>query len=151
MIPEILNVYDMNETSSLSRFLDAQKETYEKALNEIKSGRKRSHWMWYVFPQILGLGFTDISKYYAIKDLNEAKGYLNHTVLGPRLVQISRSLLDLDTNDAHLIFGSPDELKLKSSMTLFSLVPNSDPVFEDVLSKFFAGQKDLKTLQLVNT
>lgn len=149
MIPEILHVYDMNETKSLSRFLDAQQNTYDEALKEIKGSRKRSHWMWYIFPQIKGLGFTDTSKYYAIKDLDEARQYLDHPILGARLVEISLALLELDTRDAYGIFGSPDELKLKSSMTLFSLVPNAPLVFEQVIDKFFEGHKDQKTLQLL--
>jgi len=149
MIPEILHVYDMNETNMLSRFLEAQQNTYDKALIEIKSGKKRGHWMWYIFPQIKGLGFTETSKYYAIKDLREATEYLKTPTLRNRLVEISDALLQLDTRDAFAIFGSPDELKLKSSMTLFSSTPNSDPVFAQVINEFFDGNKDEKTLQLI--
>jgi len=149
MIPEILHVYDMNETNMLSRFLEAQQHTYDKALIEIKSGKKRGHWMWYIFPQIKGLGFTETSKYYAIKDLGEATEYLKTPILRNRLVEISNALLQLDTRDAFAVFGSPDELKLKSSMTLFSSTPNSDPVFAHVISEFFDGNKDEKTLHLL--
>jgi len=149
MIPEILHVYDMNETKSLSRFLKAQDNTYDEALKEIKNGRKRSHWMWYVFPQIRGLGFTDTSKYYAIRDLKEAQEYLEHPILGSRLIEISKALLELNTRDALAVFGSPDEMKLKSSMTLFSLVPKADPIFNEIINAFFAGEKDESTLQLV--
>ena len=149
MIPEILHVYDMNETKSLSRFLKAQDNTYDDALKEIKNGRKRSHWMWYVFPQIRGLGFTDTSKYYAIRDLKEAQEYLEHPILGSRLIEISKALLELNTRDALAVFGSPDEMKLKSSMTLFSLVPKADPIFNEIINAFFAGEKDESTLQLV--
>ena len=149
MIPEILHVYDMNETKSLSRFLKAQDNTYDDALKEIKNGRKRSHWMWYVFPQIRGLGFTDTSKYYAIRDLKEAQEYLEHPILGSRLIEISKALLELKTRDALAVFGSPDEMKLKSSMTLFSLVPKADPIFNEIINAFFAGEKDESTLQLV--
>ena len=149
MIPEILHVYDMNETKSLSRFLKAQDNTYDEALKEIKNGRKRSHWMWYVFPQIRGLGFTDTSKYYAIRDLMEAQEYLEHPILGSRLIEISKALLELNTRDALAVFGSPDEMKLKSSMTLFSLVPKADPIFNEIINAFFAGEKDESTLQLV--
>ena len=149
MIPEILHVYDMNETKSLSRFLKAQDNTYDDALKEIKNGRKRSHWMWYVFPQIRGLGFTDTSKYYAIRDLKEAQEYLEHPILGSRLIEISKALLELKTRDALAVFGSPDEMKLKSSMTLFSLVPEADPIFNEIINAFFAGEKDESTLQLV--
>lgn len=149
MIPEILHVYDMNETKSLSRFLKAQDNTYDEALKEIKSGRKRSHWMWYVFPQIRGLGFTDTSKYYAIRDLKEAQEYLEHPILGNRLIEISKALLELKTRDAFAVFGSPDEMKLKSSMTLFSLVPKADPIFKEIINAFYDGEKDESTLQLV--
>lgn len=149
MIPEILHVYDMNETNSLSRFLNAQQNTYEDALREITAGRKRSHWMWYIFPQVLGLGFTDTSKYYAIKDLQEAQAYLSHPVLGERLIGISKALMAQEKRDAQAVFGSPDELKLKSSMTLFSLVPAADLVFRQVIDAFFDGEQDQKTLQLL--
>ncbi|MEJ2882338.1 DUF1810 domain-containing protein [Pedobacter sp. GR22-6] len=149
MIPEILHVYDMNETNSLSRFLNAQQNTYEDALREITAGRKRSHWMWYIFPQVLGLGFTDTSKYYAIKDLQEAQAYLSHPVLGERLIGISKALMAQKKRDAQAVFGSPDELKLKSSMTLFSLVPAADLVFRQVIDAFFDGELDQKTLQLL--
>jgi uncharacterized protein (DUF1810 family) len=150
MIKEVLQVYDMNEASGLARFLDAQKETFDEALQEIKEGKKRSHWMWYIFPQLKGLGFTDISKYYAIKDLREASEYLNHPILGSRLIMISSALLELTTRDAYKIFGLPDELKLKSSMTLFSLVDGADAVFQQVIDEFFGGEKDQKTLNLLS-
>ena len=135
---------------SLQRFLDAQKADYEIALSEIKGGKKRSHWMWYVFPQIHGLGLSETSKLYSIKSLEEAKEFLNHPVLGKRLMEISKALLDLSSNDAHAVFGSPDDIKLKSSMTLFASLSNTDPVFQSVLEKFFEGRKDDKTLKLIN-
>ena len=134
---------------SLQRFLDAQRGDYEIALSEIKNGRKRVHWMWYIFPQIHGLGFSETSKFYAIKNRKEAEEYLLHPVLGKRLIEISSALLDLDTNDAHLVFGSPDDLKLKSSMTLFSLLSEKDPVFQSILKKFFNGEKDESTLSII--
>jgi uncharacterized protein (DUF1810 family) len=134
---------------SLQRFLDAQRGDYEIALSEIKNGRKRVHWMWYIFPQIHGLGFSETSKFYAIKNRKEAEEYLLHPVLGKRLIEISSTLLDLDTNDAHLVFGSPDDLKLKSSMTLFSLLSEKDPVFQSILKKFFNGEKDESTLSII--
>jgi len=135
--------------NNLQRFIDAQATDFEVALSEIRNGRKQSHWMWYIFPQIQGLGFSSISAFYAIKDLDEARAYLQHQVLGSRLVEISNALMALKSNDAHKIFGSPDDLKLKSSMTLFSLVDHSDPVFDSVLKKFFDGTKDNKTLQII--
>ncbi|MEP7110325.1 MAG: DUF1810 domain-containing protein, partial [Ferruginibacter sp.] len=136
----------MNEDNNLERFIDAQETAYQVALSEIKNGRKRSHWMWFIFPQIHGLGFSETSKLYAIKDLREAEVFLQHPVLGRRLVAICNGLLALKTNDANTIFGSPDDLKLRSSMTLFSAVNNTDPVFLQVLDKFFDGIKDYKTI-----
>jgi uncharacterized protein (DUF1810 family) len=135
--------------STLKRFIDAQESSYAIALSEIKSGRKRSHWMWYVFPQIKGLGFSETSVYYAIKDIEEAEAFLNHPILGSRLIEISKELLKLQSDNAHQILGSPDDVKLHSSMTLFSSVPGASPVFEEVLRKFFNGEKDNKTLQIL--
>ena len=139
----------MAQETNLQRFLDAQTRDYAAALAEIKSGRKRSHWMWYVFPQVQGLGFSSTSQHYAIRDLAEATAYLKHPELGSRLVEISTALLGLAGNDANQIFGSPDDLKLKSSMTLFAAVPGADAVFEHVMAKFFDGKRDGKTLQLL--
>lgn len=135
---------------SLQRFIDAQERDYQIALSEIQKGRKRSHWMWYIFPQIKGLGFSETSKFYAIKNIGEAEEFLADPVLGKRLIEISKELLKLKTNDANQIFGSPDDLKLKSSMTLFASVPNSDRVFQSVLEKFFNGQKDERTLEIIS-
>ena len=134
---------------SLQRFIDAQQSDYETALSEIKRGRKQSHWMWYIFPQIQGLGFSATSKLYAIKNLKEAQAYLNHPLLGKRLKEITDALINLSSNNAHEIFGSPDDVKLKSSMTLFASLPDADPVFESALKKFFKGEKDAKTLSII--
>ncbi|HEX5154093.1 MAG TPA: DUF1810 domain-containing protein [Parafilimonas sp.] len=139
----------MNNDYNLERFIEAQQSDYAIALSEIKAGKKQSHWMWYVFPQMLGLGYTSTSIHYGIKNLGEAAAYLEHEVLGKRLIEISTALLSLETNDAHKIFGSPDNMKLRSCMTLFSLVPDADKVFQAVLDKFFNGRKDEKTLQLL--
>jgi len=139
----------MNAGPPLQRFLDAQKESYDQAFAEIRNGKKRTHWIWYIFPQIQGLGFSETSKYYAIKDLQEAGDFLRDPVLGSRLVRICRTLLDLPGKNAHEIFGSPDDLKLKSSMTLFAMLENSDPVFLSVLDKFFNGEMDRRTLELL--
>jgi uncharacterized protein (DUF1810 family) len=135
--------------NDLKRFLDAQQRDYAAALSEIKSGRKRSHWMWYIFPQIAGLGYSDMAKRYAIADLAEATDYLAHPVLGKRLKEIAAALLGLDSHNATQVMGSPDDLKLRSSMTLFALVEGTDSVFNAVLKKFFDGHKDPATLQLV--
>jgi uncharacterized protein (DUF1810 family) len=140
----------MKDNYNLQRFLDAQHNVYAIALSEIKNGRKHSHWMWFIFPQIAGLGFSATSNLYAIKNIDEAAAYLLHPVLGSRLVTISQQLLILENNDAHSIFGSLDDIKLQSSMTLFSSVPYSDTVFSFVLEKFFKGAKDPNTLDRIN-
>lgn len=137
----------MNDQYNLQRFIDAQQRDYAAALSEIRNGRKRSHWMWYIFPQVQGLGFSSTSKHYAIKDINEAQSYLEHPVLGERLIEISNTLLKLPTDNASNVFGSPDDMKLHSSMTLFSEVPGADGVFQKVLDKFFHGKKDPLTLR----
>jgi uncharacterized protein (DUF1810 family) len=129
----------MQKAQDLERFTEAQETDYKIALSEIKNGRKQSHWMWYIFPQIQGLGFSETSRYYAIKDLLEAAAFLQHPLLGSRLVQICDALLGLPDNDANKIFGSPDDLKLKSCMTLFSVLQNTNPVFQLVFDKFFNG------------
>lgn len=140
----------MNSETSLKRFLDAQPQVYETALAEIRNGQKRSHWMWFIFPQVKGLGFSSTSQYYGIKDLKEAQAYLLHPVLGPRLVAVSQALLELDSTDAMRIFGSPDDMKLRSSMTIFAAVKNSDPVFEQVLNSYFKGIPDPQTITILN-
>lgn len=140
----------MSTDYNLERFVEAQQSDYAIALSEIKAGRKQSHWMWYIFPQVLGLGYTSTSITYGITNLDEAAAYLNHEILGKRLIEISNVLLALETDDAHKVFGTPDNMKLRSSMTLFSLVPGADNVFREVLDKFFNGRKDERTLQLLN-
>jgi uncharacterized protein (DUF1810 family) len=137
----------MNREHNLQRFIDAQENVYPVALEEVKKGRKQSHWMWFIFPQIEGLGFSPTSKLYAIKDIREAEAFLHHPLLGSRLKEISNELLQLEWNNPRAIFGSPDDMKLQSSMTLFSSVRNADPVFELVLQKFFNGIKDMNTLR----
>ena len=136
--------------NSLKRFTDAQENSYASAFSEIQLGSKRTHWMWFIFPQIGGLGFSETSRYYAIRNLQEAEDFLKHPVLGSRLITISRELLKLKTDDARGVFGSPDDLKLQSSMTLFSILPEADPVFQLVLDKFFNGKKDTKTLEIIS-
>lgn len=138
----------MTKENNLQRFIDAQKTSYDVALSETKTGRKRTHWMWFIFPQIQGLGFSEISKFYALTNLDEAKDFLMHPVLGERLIRICTELLKLEENNPNKIFGNPDDLKLKSSMTLFSSL-NMDPVFDEVLQKFFNGAKDTNTLKII--
>ena len=132
----------------LSRFHKAQKGTYETALAEIRAGRKRSHWIWYIFPQIQGLGYSSTAQYYALEDLNEAKAYLADPVLRERLLEISNALLALDSCDPSEVMGYPDDLKLRSSMTLFSLADPECTVFRDVLEKFYDGREDSRTIAL---
>lgn len=132
--------------SNLDRFIKAQENDYETALNEIENGHKQSHWIWYIFPQLQGLGFSSMSQYYGIKDEEEAIDYMNHPVLRERLLKISQALLSLDCSDPVRVMGYPDNLKLQSSMTLFSIV-SKEPVFQKVLDKFYDGQEDQATLE----
>ena len=137
--------------NSLQRFIDAQENDYDIALAEIEQGRKRSHWMWYIFPQVQGLGSSETSKFYAIKNIEEAEEYLKHPVLGERLIRICTALMNNTGNDAHKIFGSPDDRKLQSSMTLFAELPDTDLVFQTILNKFYKGEKDIHTIQILKT
>jgi uncharacterized protein (DUF1810 family) len=133
----------------LERFVAAQRTSYERALAEIKEGFKVSHWMWYVFPQIAGLGFSSTSKRYAIKSLDEARAYLAHRVLGPRLAECAAATLAVEGRTAHEIFDSPDDFKLRSCATLFAAVAGKDSVFQRLLDKYFDGVPDSKTLRLL--
>ena len=136
--------------TDLKRFLDAQANDFERALAEIRRGRKQSHWMWYIFPQIKGLGLSETARFYSIKDVSEAEDYLRHPTLGKRLVEISEALLGIDGKTANRIFGSPDDVKLKSSMTLFGALDEANPVFQRVLDKYFDGEKDRRTMELID-
>ena len=131
----------------LDRFIEAQKRDYETALREIKNGRKRSHWIWYIFPQIKGLGFSPTSEYYGIDGLEEAKAYWQNAYLRAHLLEITKALLALETSDPTQVMGYPDDLKLRSSMTLFSLTAPDEPVFQAVLEKYFNGQPDQQTVR----
>ena len=133
----------------LKRFLDAQNQVYLKALSEIKNGRKTSHWMWYVFPQLRGLGSSEISDEYGISGVSEAISYLAHPVLGKHLIEISEALLQLDGFTAEEIFGYPDYLKLHSCMTLFAMVSDTDNIFNEVLKKYFDGIADERTVTAI--
>jgi uncharacterized protein (DUF1810 family) len=140
---------DTSDPYDLKRFLEAQKNDYQRALCEIRSGRKRSHWMWYIFPQYDGLAFSSTSKRYAIKSVAEAEAYLQHPVLGPRLVQCAEAAVGVEGRSASEVFGSPDDMKLRSCATLFAAVSPAGSVFERVLEKFFRGAQDEKTLRLM--
>jgi len=138
------------DTYDLKRFVDAQASVYSGALEELRAGRKRSHWMWFIFSQVAGLGMSSTSRHYAIQSLDAARAYLDHPILGPRLVECCEALLALDGRTASEIFGYPDDMKLRSSMTLFAAVPGSPVVFRAVLKKYFAGEPDERTLGLID-
>ena len=134
----------------ISRFMKAHQSDYQRALTEIKNGKKVSHWMWYIFPQLKGLGCSFTSEYYGIQDLDEAKAYLADPILGRHLIEICNALLSLDTNDATEVMGRPDDRKLKSSMTLFDAATESSDVFQLVLDKYYNGKKDYRTLKMLD-
>ena len=134
----------------LQRFKEAQEWDYQTALAEIHNGRKRSHWIWYVFPQLRGLGRSSMCARYGIDGMGEAEAFLADATLRARLVEISQSLLELDTTDPVAVMGGIDALKLRSCMTLFSRANNTDPVFQAVLNKYYDGEPDLLTLELLS-
>jgi len=131
----------------LSRFIEAQTATYDTAMAELKRGQKTSHWMWFIFPQIAGLGRSPTARFYAITDLDEARAYLAHPVLGPRLVDAVEAINALPGRDAHAVFGSPDDMKLRSCLTLFRAADPAEPTFQQALDKYFAGREDLLTME----
>ncbi|GAB3653454.1 DUF1810 domain-containing protein [Nocardioides korecus] len=136
----------MTDPHDLDRFLAAQDGVHAQALRELRDGRKTSHWMWFVFPQLAGLGSSVMAQRYAIGSLTEARAYLEHPVLGPRLLECARALLAHGDRTALQVMGSPDDVKLRSSMTLFAAVAGSDPVFQQVLDAFFDGEPDPRTV-----
>jgi uncharacterized protein (DUF1810 family) len=140
----------MTNNNELIKFLDAQNQVYLKALSELKKGKKDTHWMWYIFPQIKGLGSSENANYYGIKDLNEATAYLQHPILGKHLIEISEVVLNLNEKTATQIFGTPDDMKLRSCMTLFSILDNPNPVFQKVLDKYYEGIKDEETINSIH-
>src|SRR5512141_732324 len=139
----------MADPFGLERFVQAQEPVYEQVLAEIRAGRKRSHWMWFVFPQLAGLGFSAMSQRYAIADADEARAYLAHPVLGARLVACCEAALSVEGRSAHEIFGSPDDLKFCSCATLFASVSPPGSVFERVLDRYFDGRRDERTVELL--
>lgn len=134
----------------LERFVLAQRVNYEDALREMRCGRKQTHWMWYIFPQLRGLGRSAMSMRYGLDGLEEARTYLAHPVLGPRLLECCEAVLKADSNDPWEVFGSPDDLKFRSCLTLFALADPSVPVFEQLLEKFYGGKKDPCTLDILS-
>lgn len=141
----------MEKQYDLNRFLEAQQQTYENALHEIREGSKQTHWMWFIFPQLRGLGFTDYNIFYGIENLKEASLYLNHPILGKRLLEITQAMLEIDNKTALEILGRPDERKLRSCMTLLSLLPDAPDCFRQMLEKYYNGIKDEKTLQILKS
>lgn len=138
----------MEDKFNLLRFIKAQDKTFPYALQELKEGCKRSHWMWYIFPQLRGLGHSRMSNYYGISGIEEAKSYLENPILNQRLMEVCDSILDLETDDAKEVFGGIDSLKLRSSMTLFDCVSPND-IFAKVLDKYFNGQRDNRTINII--
>lgn len=143
--------YMLDDSFNLFRFVIAQEDVIDEVYAELAAGEKRGHWMWFVFPQIAGLGFSFMAQRYAIQSLEEAKAYLEHPVLGQRLVQCTQTVLAVEAKTADQIFGWPDVLKFRSCMTLFSAVLESkDNVFQQALEKYYGGEPDMKTLQKIN-
>jgi uncharacterized protein (DUF1810 family) len=138
-----------NDPDNLARFLSAQEKVYSSVLAELRSGAKQTHWMWFIFPQIEGLGHSPTARYYSIKNREEALRYLNHPILGARLLECAKIVLAVNGRSALEIFGPPDDMKLRSSMTLFGCVADSQTEFSRVLDKYFEGQRDQRTLDLL--
>jgi uncharacterized protein (DUF1810 family) len=143
------NASDRSDPYDLNRFISAQKGVFDRALAELRDGLKRSHWMWYIFPQIEGLGHSPTTRHYSIKSMEEARQYLAHPVLGKRLKECCEAVLAHQGLSAEDIFGHPDDWKLQSSMTLFELVSGPQSVFGRVLDKYYQGKRDSRTLQIV--
>ncbi len=139
----------MTDAYNLHRFLDAQAHTYNTVLAELRAGRKRSHWIWFIFPQITGLGRSSMAQQFAIASLDEAKAYIQHAILGPRLRACTQLVLDVEGRSAEEIFGYPDHLKFRSCLTLFSTAATDNALFKDALLKYFDGQPDQLTLDLL--
>ena len=135
--------------SDLKRFVEAQEHSFFRAPKEIRNGRKQSHWMWYIFPQIQGLGYSPTATKYAIRDIQEAKDYLHNGILGPRLEEICRATLEVDSDDPGIVFGYPDDLKLRSSMTLLEAAEEKGGIFTKVIEKYYGGRRDQKTIELL--
>jgi len=138
-----------DDPHDLNRFVEAQAETYAEALAELRAGDKRSHWMWYIFPQVAGLGFSSMAQRYAVRSRAEAEAYLAHPILGPRLRECAEAVLAVEGRTARQIMGTPDDLKLRSSMTLFAHLSPPGSVFQRVLQKYYDGVLDPKTVEFL--
>ena len=139
----------MTDKFNLNRFIDSQENIYESALNEIKRGKKTSHWMWYIFPQYKGLGYSSTTQKYAITCFEEASMYFHHPILGRRLIEITNAFLKIENKSAYEILGDPDYLKMKSSMTLFNSIQTESQVFSEVISKYYLGFECTKTISQI--
>ena len=137
----------MNDQHDLQRFVDAQNPVYEKVLGELRNGRKETHWMWFIFPQLRGLGHSRMATLFAVTSREEAEEYLRHPVLGPRLRECTRLVNLVEGRSIHQIFGGPDDLKFRSSMSLFASIASGEQVFQDALQKYFGGQLDPLTVE----
>jgi uncharacterized protein (DUF1810 family) len=141
----------MNDPHNLQRFVEAQSPIYEQVCSELRDGRKLSHWMWFIFPQLRGLGYSHMAVAFGISSNEEAQEYLKHSVLGPRLRECTRLVNVVEGRSIHYILGSPDDMKFRSSMSLFALVAPSDPVFKEALDKYFGGKVDPHTVELLES
>lgn len=139
----------MNDPHDLERFVIAQEPTYEQVSTELRAGRKTTHWMWFIFPQLRDLGQSPTAKLYGIASREEATAYLQHPVLGPRLKECVGLVLAISGRNAHAIFGSPDDLKFRSSMSLFAAVAPKEPMFKEALEKYYGGKPDPRTVALI--
>lgn len=139
----------MSDTFDLTRFVDAQRAIYPNVLEELRDGRKRSHWMWFIFPQLAGLGRSETARFYAISGAAEAHAYLHNPLLSARLLECTRTVLEHSNRSAAYMFGSPDDMKLRSCMTLFATIAPEHTCFQDVLNRFFEGQPDAKSIALL--
>ena len=148
-MPDRDDARESGDPYDLDRFVQAQERDYAQALAEIRSGRKRTHWMWYIFPQLSGLGSSAMAGRYAIRSLAEADAYLHHPVLGPRLHECAEAIVGLAGRSAHDVLGSPDDMKLRSSATLFTRVSPAGSVFHRLLDRYFQGEPDRRTLGLL--
>jgi uncharacterized protein (DUF1810 family) len=140
----------MDIESKMHEFVRSQEAVYEQVVDELAAGKKRSHWMWFIFPQLAGLGTSQMARKFAIGSLDEARAYLQHAVLGPRLKECTRLMMAAEHNDVGKILGYPDDLKFRSCMTLFAAADPAEPLFQAALDKFFGGEPDSRTLELLN-
>ncbi|WP_210490451.1 DUF1810 domain-containing protein [Microvirga antarctica] len=133
----------------LQRFVTAQSETFDRALAELEAGRKTTHWIWFVFPQLRDLGRSSMALFYGIGSLAEARAYLTHPVLAPRLMRVTQAVIDAPAPTLHALFGSPDDMKFRSSMTLFAMAADDEPIFQLALDRWCAGETDPRTLAII--